>query len=153
MEQHKGGKIWCESKGEGHGCTFTIELPALDAGGLTPEEARGGRRPSISGAQGFSPLMSPALSPRGSVLARHDGSQVGPCPCPFVRPGNAWWRSHPGTPTHLSTRHRPQTARRVTSAQLLAAAGANADTLPPGLHVLVVDDSETNRKVSALTPI
>ena len=31
VEQHSGGKIWCESAGEGHGCTFFIELPVTEA--------------------------------------------------------------------------------------------------------------------------
>ena len=26
---HEGAKIWCESEGEGHGCTFFVEIPTV----------------------------------------------------------------------------------------------------------------------------
>jgi len=29
VDQHDGGKIWCESAGEGHGCTFLVEVPTV----------------------------------------------------------------------------------------------------------------------------
>ena len=122
MEQHTGGKIWCESEGEGQGCTFVIDLPALDASQMPSEEAR----------WMHSTEMVPR-SPRSSVTP----VQMSP-------------RSGLASPEpHFVSR----TASKDINSQrgmLPALARPLAHPLPQGMHVLVVDDSDMNRKVSGV---
>ena len=127
VTQHKGGRIWCESQGEGHGCTFIIELPVLDVLQLPPEEIRwmnnavNNPRANSVGSVG-SIANSPTGSPRGLTPECGQGEGVASNPA--------------------------RMADAVAAALADPAQTAPACLLPAGLHVLVVDDSDMNRKVS-----
>jgi len=154
VEQHDGGRIWCESAGEGHGCTFHVVFPVLDAAKLPPEEVRWmGGAPHDRGTFAASPrcsvtprenlvtdLMSSSLAPDASL----EKAQVS-LPAQGQGPGQALVMRTLSPLSPLGTSR--DASRRQSKA--LGSPHTTAPTLPPNMHVLVVDDSEMNRKVSS----
>ena len=132
VTQHNGGRIWCESKGEGTGCAFLVELPVVDVAQLPPEEARWVRKGCNPWASALNSVAnSPAHSSKSPRSLRSPR-----LPAPVGADSAA-------TPTHAKVLDEVSAALAATTSQapLLC-------TLPKNLHVLVVDDSDMNRKVS-----
>ena len=136
VEQHVGGKIWCESAGEGHGCIFFVEMPVLDRSRLPPEMARW-----LGSVPSFSTLLGPTGPQR-------------PPPTPLLHgaPG-----THPPTPAapaapDASVVQATPLGRQPEPPSLRGASLSLRHPLPPRLHVLVVDDSDMNRKVRPFNP-
>jgi CheY-like chemotaxis protein len=149
VAQHTGGRIWCESKGEGHGCTFVIELPAVDVAKLSPEEARWVNATGNPRASVFNSVVNTPV-PSGKFNSLVDSSLPSERGSRSLRAAASTAAVESNAPvTHVLSPHAQVVGE--ASAVLAARAGAGSPplcTLPPNLHVLVVDDSDMNRKVN-----
>jgi len=152
VEQHDGGKIWCESAGEGHGCTFHVVFPVLDAAKLPPEEVRWmGGAPHDRGPFAASPRCS--VTPRENLVTDlMSSSLAADASLEKAQVLVSAQGSGQGQALLLRALSPPLLASEAASRRQSKALGSphtTAPALPPNMHVLVVDDSEMNRKVRA----
>jgi hypothetical protein len=149
-----GGRISVHSDGEGHGCTFTVRLPmymAKDGSGGDGDKGAGADagQQRDGAAKGAASTSSEAVSNaelgRAVVAAAEAGEEA---KAARASGGPALGMEPPAFPAHVG----PTSAAADTSAD----AGAGTGALGPALtsagcyNILVVDDSQLNRKVRSL---
>ena len=148
-----GGRISVHSAGEGHGCTFTVRLPmymAKDGSGGGGDGDKGAGQKRDGAATGTASSPSEAASDvelgRAVVAAADAGEEAKARASGGLGP--ALGMEPPAFPAH--------TGPPPAAAAISADAGAGTGALGPALtsagcyHILVVDDSQLNRKVRSL---
>ena len=131
VEMHAGAKIWAESEGEGHGCTFFVEIPTVkmnvvvaDVDGSQDADVEA-ELEEVPSAQAPAPAAGPVA--RGAVtdlllLPRES------------RRGDLVGSAHP-------------LSRLQSAAEIVAGPSGDPEVEVFRPCVLVVDDSPLNRRV------
>jgi hypothetical protein len=139
-----GGRISVHSAGEGRGCTFTVRLPmymARDGSGGDGGGDKGQQRDGAATGAASSPSEAASDGALGAAVTSEEDAKSrasgGPGPALGMEP--------PAFPAHGG----PTSAAADTAAAAGAGTGALGPALPSAgcYHILVVDDSQLNRKV------
>jgi len=152
-----GGRISVHSEGEGRGCTFTVRLPMYMAkdgsgGGGGGDGEKGQQRDSAATGAASSPSEAVSDGELGRAVAAAAEAEEETKARASGGPGPALGMEPPAFPTHVV----PPSAAAAVSAAAGAGTGTGTGALGPALtsagcyNILVVDDSQLNRKVRSL---
>ena len=143
-----GGRISVHSAGEGHGCTFTVRLPmymARDGSGGDGGGDKGQQRDGAATGAASSPSEAASDVELGRAVAAAAEAEEETKARASGGLGPALGIEPPAFPAHGG----PTSAAADTAAAAGAGTGALGPALPSAgcYHILVVDDSQLNRKV------
>ena len=137
--QHTGAKIWAESEGEGHGCTFFVEIPTvvLDAAVVAVQSQDAERRLSLR--RGGSNKSARVASNRSAHVASIRNAQS-----PKMK---SLYSAEFAVQRAAVLQHAAEQGKDGDGADAEAEAAADAAEAVFRPLILVVDDSPLNRRM------
>ena len=145
--QHTGAKIWAESEGEGHGCTFFVEIPTvvLDAAVVAVQSQDAERRLSLR--RGGSNKSSRVASNRSAHVASNRSAHVASNRNAQSPRMKSLYSAEFAVQRAAVLQHAAEQGKDGDGADAGAEAAADAAEAVFRPLILVVDDSPLNRRM------